>query len=81
MLLHQVYTSRPVDTVYHNSTELYKKMASTVLLSFAMVALYTEVITLANKIHSPMNILYIAHKPTSVRNKPGYIRTAAVGYL
>ena len=38
-----------------------------------------------DSIHSSMNILLLnmvtSHKPTSVRNKPGYIKAAADTYL
>ena len=38
-----------------------------------------SLITLAISIHSTMNIYYMtSYKPTSVRNRPGYIRTAGV---
>ena len=66
--------------LYQNSTELYKKNANTfvvICIWFCYSFVRTELITLANKIQWPMNILYTTHKPTSVRNKPGYIKTAA----
>ena len=47
VLLHiciYVYTSRLVDTVYHNDTELYKKNANTfvVIILVSVTALYTQ---------------------------------------
>ena len=40
--------------------------------------MHTGLITLANMIHSPMNVLHTPDmEPTSVRNKPEYLSTAA----
>ena len=40
--------------------------------------MHTDLITLANMIHSPMNLLHTPDmEPISVRNKPEYLSTAA----